>query len=177
MKAVLKWVRISPKKANLVAWMVRWMATWEAQSMLKFLNKKWADIIYKLLASAIANAQKNFNQKEDDLILLKISVTPWMTYKRWMSRSKGRVFKILKRTSHINIELWVKEIETWNEVIDVKSKDEGMEDVESKQENIEENKTEAVKKDKKVVKATVEKKAGNKSAKKSSKAKDKKTKN
>ena len=131
MKAVLRWVRISPKKANLIAWIVRWMWVWKAHDMLKFLDKKWAEIIKKLLISAIANAQKNFNQKKDDLILSKIYVTPWTTYKRWMSRSKWRVFKILKRTSHINIELMVKEIEPWSEVVDV-AEDENVNEISEK---------------------------------------------
>lgn len=110
MKAVLKKVRISPKKANVVAWIVRNMEAEKALAILKFMNKKGAWIIYKLLNSAVSNAENNFSQKRWDLIVSKIYVTEWPTYKRWQSRSKWRVFSLLKRTSNVNIELWVKEI-------------------------------------------------------------------
>ena len=113
MKAILKSAKISPKKASLIAWMVRWMDAWKAVTSLKFLDKKWAKIIYKLLNSAISNATNNFSQKKWDLYLKKIFVTPWATLKRWRSRSKWRIFSILKRSSHINIELSVKNISEW----------------------------------------------------------------
>ena len=106
MKAVLRSIRLSPKKANLIAWMIRWMNAKSASDLLRFLDKKWADVIYKLLNSAMANAVNNDKKKKEDLIVSYICVTQWPTYKRWQSRSKWRVFKILKRTSHINISLW-----------------------------------------------------------------------
>lgn len=112
MKSILKQIRLSPKKAQLVASMVRWLDVTKALSVLKFLDKKWADIMKKILASAVANAENNFSQKKADLYITKVLITPWSTYKRWRSRSKWRVFSILKRTSHITIELWVKNIES-----------------------------------------------------------------
>lgn len=108
MKALLTWIRVSPKKADLIAWMVRWMEAWKAVDFLKFLDKKWAELIWKVLSSAIANAENNFKASRDDLYLSRISITKWPTYKRWRSRSKWRVFAILKRTANIDIELWIK---------------------------------------------------------------------
>lgn len=108
MKAKLSQVRISPKKANLVAWMVRWLDVSVALNMLKNMSKKAGEMLYELLKSAVANAKHNFSQKVSDLYISQLIVSPWTTYKRWRSRSKWRVFSILKRTSHMKVELWVK---------------------------------------------------------------------
>jgi len=105
MKALLKNVRISPKKANLVIWLIRRESVNTALSRLKFLNKKGADIIYKVLYSAASNAKTNFWEEFSDLIVSTAFVTEWPTYKRWQSRSKWRVFSLFKRTANINIEL------------------------------------------------------------------------
>lgn len=121
MKSTLRQIRLSPKKAQLIASIIRWLDVVKALSTLKFLDKKWADIMYKILESAIANAENNFSQKKWDLLILKALVSPWTTYKRWMSRSKWRVFSILKRTSHITIELWLKTIDINNQDSNKKS--------------------------------------------------------
>lgn len=110
MKSTLRQIRLSPKKAQLIASMIRKLDATKALSTLKFLDKKAAGIMHKILFSAVSNAENNFAQKKADLFLSKVLVSPWTTYKRWQSRSKWRVFKILKRTSHITIELWVKSI-------------------------------------------------------------------
>jgi len=123
MKAILNKVRISPKKANLIAWIIRNMEANKALALLKFMNKKGAWIIYKLLASAVANAENNFSQKKEELIISKIFVTEWSTYKRGQSRSKWRVFSLLKRTANINLELWLNESkeDLLDDAIDLKS--------------------------------------------------------
>lgn len=105
MKALLKHVRISPKKANLVIWLIRREPVNTALSRLKFLNKKGADIIYKVLFSAASNAKENNWEDFSNLVVSSAFVTEWPTYKRWQSRSKWRVFSLLKRTANINIEL------------------------------------------------------------------------
>lgn len=105
MKALLKNVRISPKKANLVIWLIRNESVSSALSTLKFMNKKAADIIYKVLFSAASNAKQNFKEEFSDLVVSVAFVTEWPTYKRWQSRSKWRVFSLLKRNANINIEL------------------------------------------------------------------------
>ena len=105
MKALLKNVRISPKKANLVIWLIRREPVTTALSKLKFMNKKAADIIYKVLYSAASNAKTNFWEDFWDLVVETAFVTEWPIYKRWQSRSKWRVFSLFKRTASINIEL------------------------------------------------------------------------
>ena len=105
MKAILRRIRISPKKANLIAGMVRGKKINEALSLLKFMPKKGAKILYKVIHSAASNAKNNFKQSIDDLVITKILVTKGPTYKRSMPISRGRVHPILKRTSHITVEV------------------------------------------------------------------------
>ncbi len=105
MKAHLRQIRISPKKANLVAGMVRGMKVSEALDLLKFMPKKGADILYKVVHSAASNAKNNFKQSIDDLYITQILVTKGATFKRSLPISRGRVHPILKRTSHITVEV------------------------------------------------------------------------
>lgn len=100
MKAILRQVRISPKKANLVAALVRTKKTKEALDILKFTPKKSAPILKKLIESAIANAEK-----KDNLYIKEIIVNEGPTYKRSLPISRGRTHPVLKRTSHIRVEL------------------------------------------------------------------------
>lgn len=109
MKAVLRKIRISPKKANLVAGTVRGKNVKEALSILKFMPKKGADIIYKIVHSAAHNAKNNFKQNIDDLIITKLLVTKGPTYKRSLPISRGRTHPIMKRTSHITVEVGMPE--------------------------------------------------------------------
>gem|GEM_PF-390404 len=105
MKAVLRKIRISPKKANLVAGMVRGQKVNDALGLLKFMPKKGAKILYKVIHSAASNAKNNFKQSMDDLVITKILVTKGPTYKRSLPISRGRTHPILKRTSHITVEV------------------------------------------------------------------------
>jgi len=105
MKSILRQVRISPKKANLIAQLVRNMKAEEALLTLKFTNKKAAPILKKLIESAVANAVNNFKQNAEGLYIKEIIVTEGPTYKRRTMVSKGRAHPILKRTSHITIKL------------------------------------------------------------------------
>jgi large subunit ribosomal protein L22 len=108
MKAVLRNVRISPKKANLVAGLVRGAMVKDALNQLKFTPKKAADILYKVIASASANAVTNFKQNQDSLYVKEIVVTKGPAYRRGRSISKGRVHPILKKTSIITVYVDVK---------------------------------------------------------------------
>lgn len=108
MKAYGKNIRISPKKLRVIAEIVRGQNVWEALSFLKFAPKKWADLLYKILASAVANAENNDNQKVDTLYISSLSIDKWIVYKRWNAVSRGRSHPILKRTSNIKLELQVK---------------------------------------------------------------------
>lgn len=105
MKAFLKRSRISPKKANLVAALVRNKKIQEAVDILRFTPKKAAPILRKLIESAAANAETNFKQNKENLVISEIIVTEGPTYKRHIPISKGRVHPILKRTSHIRVLL------------------------------------------------------------------------
>ena len=105
MKAILRKIRISPKKANLIAGMVREKKVTEALDLLKFMPKKGADILYKVVHSAASNAKNNFQKSIDDLIITSILVTKGPTYKRSLPISRGRMHPINKRTSHITVEV------------------------------------------------------------------------
>ena len=103
MKAIARHVRISPKKANLVAGLVRGANAEEALAVLKFTPKKGAKLLYKVLRSAVANAENNFKQKKELLIVKEIIVTEGATLKRSVPISRGRMHPILKRNSHITV--------------------------------------------------------------------------
>ena len=109
MKAIAKQVRISPKKANLVAGLVRKKNAMQALDILKFTPKKGAKLLYKVLHSAIANAENNFKQNKEALLINEIVVTEGPTLKRSVPISRGRVHPILKRTSHITITVGIEE--------------------------------------------------------------------
>lgn len=108
MKALLSNIRISPEKANLVAGMVRGAMVNAALEQLKFTPKKGAKILYKVVASAAANAEHNLKQKRETLYIKEIVVTKGPTYKRGVSVSRGRVHPILKRTAQIRVTVDVK---------------------------------------------------------------------
>lgn len=109
MKAILRGIRITPKKANLVAGMIRGMPVKEALSLLKFMPKKGAKIIHKVLTSAVANAKNNFHQSVDDLIVTQIWAVKGVTLKRATPANRGRAWPILERTSHITVEVGLPE--------------------------------------------------------------------
>lgn len=109
MKAHLRQARISLKKANLVAGMVRGKKVTEALNLLKFMPKKGAQLLYKVVHSAASNAKNNYKQSFDDLIITRILVTKGMTYKRSIPISRGRVHPLLKRTAHITVEVGLPE--------------------------------------------------------------------
>lgn len=101
--AKLNGARISPQKARLVADQIRGMPVERADEVLTFSNKKAAQIVRKVLMSAIANAEHNSGADIDELKVRTIFVDEGPTLKRGMPRAKGRFTRILKRTSHITI--------------------------------------------------------------------------
>lgn len=109
MKAVLRGVRITPKKANLVAGMVRGRSVKEAIALLKFMPKKGAHIISKVIASAAANAKNNFHQSVDDLIITQIWAVKGATLKRATPANRGRAWPIHELMSHITVEVGLPE--------------------------------------------------------------------
>ena len=105
MKAIASTIRITPKKANLIAGMIRGKKANEALEILKYTPKKGAKIIYKIVASAVANAKNNFKQNENSLVVKEVIINKGATLKRGVPVSRGRVYPILKRTSHIKLFL------------------------------------------------------------------------
>ena len=102
-QAILKGARLSAQKARLVADQVRGKNVEEALDLLTYSTKKGANVIKKLLNSAIANAEHNEGADVDELKISKIFVDEGMTMKRIMPRAKGRADRILKRSCHISI--------------------------------------------------------------------------
>lgn len=105
MKAILRRSRISPKKMNLIASLVKNKKAEEAIQYLKFVPKKGASILSKVIQSAAANAENNYNQKKSKLFIKKILVTKGPVYKRSIPISRGRMHPMQKRSSHITVEL------------------------------------------------------------------------
>ncbi len=103
MKSLLKNTRISPKKANLVAGLVRGVMVEDALAQLKFTPKKAARLLYKAIDSAAANAENNLKQNRSNLYIKEIIVTKGPTYKRGVPVSRGRQHPIMKRTSQIRV--------------------------------------------------------------------------
>lgn len=108
-KAKLKNIRISPRKVRISADIVRGCDIEEAIFRLENTTKKSNEPIKKMLLSAVANAENNFNLDRGSLIITDIQVGEGMTMKRWMPRAYGRAASILKRSSHVYITLEGKE--------------------------------------------------------------------
>ncbi len=101
--ATLKFTHLSPQKLRLVADQVRGMQVDKAVNLLAFSNKKGADILKKVLESAIANAENNDGADIDELRVSAIQVNQGPTMKRLRPRARGRADRILKRTSHLTV--------------------------------------------------------------------------
>jgi len=103
--ARLRFGRIAPRKARLVADLIRGKRSEEALNILGFTKKAAAKILIKLLKSAIANATQKKTIDIDRLYIKKITVDQGPTMKRYTPRALGRATMIRKRTSHITIVL------------------------------------------------------------------------
>jgi large subunit ribosomal protein L22 len=101
--ATLRYARISPQKCRLVADTVRGRPVNNALNTLKFMPKKGAKLVYKVLWSAIANAQENQGLDVDDLTVARIQIDAAPQLKRFAARAKGRGTRIIKRNSHITV--------------------------------------------------------------------------
>jgi len=99
--AKLSGARLSAQKARLVADQIRGKGVEEALDLLGFSSKKGAEIIKKVLNSAIANAEHNEGADVDELVVSTIFVDEGVTMKRLRPRAKGRADRILKRSCHI----------------------------------------------------------------------------
>ncbi|MGB1158505.1 MAG: 50S ribosomal protein L22 [Porticoccaceae bacterium] len=103
--AKLRGARISAQKARLVADQIRGESVESALEILQFSGRKGADIIKKVLESAIANAEHNDGADIDELKVSTVFVDEGMTMKRIKPRAKGRADRILKRSCHITVKV------------------------------------------------------------------------
>ena len=103
--AKLKSLRVAPKKVRQVTRLLKGMSFDQAEAHLRYMPQKSVPNLRKLLLSAAANAENNFNLSRQDLFVLKILVDPGPTLKRMMPRARGKGEPINKRTSHITIFL------------------------------------------------------------------------
>jgi len=104
-RAHSKFIRVAPRKARLVADLVRGKRVEEALHTLTFTNKAFARDMKKLINSAIANAQQTTNMNVDNLRVTRVFVDGGPTMKRFMPRAMGRATMIRKRTSHVTVVL------------------------------------------------------------------------
>ena len=104
-RAVSKYVRISPRKVHKVIGAVKGKPVESGIQILKFMPQKAASILEKVVRSAVANADHNADVDIDLLIIRNITADQGPTLKRWKARARGRGTRILKRTSHITVTL------------------------------------------------------------------------
>ncbi len=104
-RASAKYTRVSPQKARLVADQVRGLGVDEALSILAFSTRGAAENVRKLIDSAAANAENNFDLDPEEMVVAAINVDEGPTLKRWRARARGRASRIEKRTCHISVVL------------------------------------------------------------------------
>jgi large subunit ribosomal protein L22 len=104
-RAEAKWVRISPRKARLVAEHIRGRSVLEARSVLAFTPREAARELDKVLRSAVANAESQHQLPDDRLYVSAAYVDEGPMMKRWRARARGRVARIKKRTCHITVKV------------------------------------------------------------------------
>lgn len=102
-KAHLRFVRIAPRKARLVADLIRGKKVGEAISILRHTPRAASPILEKLLNSAVANAEHNYSMDPNKLVITQLYVNEGPTMKRFQPHAQGRAFSIFKRTSHITL--------------------------------------------------------------------------
>ena len=102
-KAYLRHARISPRKVQIVLDLIRNKPVEEAAAILALTPKAACEPLAKLLKSAVANAENNFNMDADKLVVSQVFATPGPILKRMMPRAQGRAYRINKRTSHVTL--------------------------------------------------------------------------
>lgn len=104
-RAVSKYLRVSPHKARLVADLVRGRKVSDALTILKYTTKKSGRLITKTLRSAVANAQNTRSMDVETLFIKTILIDEGPRLKRWRPRAMGRATRILRGSSHITVVL------------------------------------------------------------------------
>ena len=102
-RAILRNVRVAPRKARIVSNLVRGMSVSRALEVLEFVDKKPAGVIAKVIGSAVANARQAHDADIDALVVDTIFVDEGPMLKRYLPRAHGRATKIRKKTSHITV--------------------------------------------------------------------------
>jgi len=102
-KAGTKHIRIAPRKVRIVVDLIRGKNVGEAFAILKYTPKVASEVLEKILKSAVANAEHNYDMNADKLYVAAAYVDQGPTLKRIHPRSRGQAFKILKRTSHVTL--------------------------------------------------------------------------
>lgn len=102
-KAVAKFVRMSPRKVRRVLDLIRGKGTVEALTILRFTNLRAAKLVYKLVASAMANAEHNHQVDPRSLVVTSTWADGGPTLKRFQPHAQGRAFPIMRRSSHVHV--------------------------------------------------------------------------
>ncbi|MFC7590207.1 50S ribosomal protein L22 [Nonomuraea thailandensis] len=102
-RAQARFVRVTPLKARRVVDLIRGLPASEAQAVLQFAPQSASEPIYKVLSSAMANAEHNFDLDPSTLFVSRAWVDEGPTLKRFRPRAQGRAYRINKRTSHITV--------------------------------------------------------------------------
>jgi large subunit ribosomal protein L22 len=101
--ARLSHARLTPRKARIIANLIRNQPVTDAISNLRFLHKAGAKQFFKLLVSAVANAEDQGDVNVDKLVVSRVTVDQGPTLKRWRPRAMGRANRVLKKTRHITL--------------------------------------------------------------------------
>lgn len=103
--AKLRHLRMAPRKARIIANLVRGQDVTSAINTLRFMNKAGAREFFKLIVSAVANAEDQGEDDVENLVITKVTVDQGSTLKRWRPRARGSGNRIQKKTSHITLEV------------------------------------------------------------------------
>ncbi len=102
-KAIVKYVKISPRKVRQVVDLIRGKKVNEALAILRFTPKRASEVVTKVVKSAAANAENNLQMDRDELFVTSCYVDQGPTFKRYQPRAQGRADILRKRTSHITV--------------------------------------------------------------------------
>ena len=108
-RAQAKFVRIAPRKVQIICDMIRGKEAAYAQALMENTPKAGCEYVIKVLKSAVANAENNFEMDPEKLYVSKVFATPGPIIKRIMPRAQGRAYRINKRTSHVTLAVAEKE--------------------------------------------------------------------
>lgn len=102
-KAVAKYIRIAPRKARIVIDLIRGKSVGEAVNILRYTPKVASQPIEKVIRSAVANAEHNYDMNADELYVAEVRVDAGPVIKRYRPRAQGRIYPVLKRSCHITV--------------------------------------------------------------------------